>query len=377
MKERDMRKLLLAALMLVATPAFAQVPPTMDPNTVLGRLAGPPGPPIAIPFTTLGPQLSITQLCAGAAGPNLFCATPAVGSGSASLRALVSGDIPTINLNTGGPGGVTGNLPVSNLAGGVGANAGSYWAGDGTWKPVGTAVIPSINPDNVFANVTSVIASPTGVALPICPAGNALTYYGPGTAAYPHSFQCVSTSGPGANPSTPLTGVQFNNSGAFGANSNMTWTGGLSGPGALVLGTPGTATGQIQLAGATSGTVTLAAPAVASGTLVMPAGGGPLAITLAAGTAAMATAAIPSATCAAAVNGTATVGTVANVLATDTLSVSFVGDPTAVVGYQPATTGMLTIVHWTSAGAVSFKVCNNTAASITPGALTLNWRVDR
>jgi hypothetical protein len=201
---------------------------------------------------------------------------------------LVSGDIPPINLNTGGPGGVVGNLPVTNLNGGIGASGpGTYWGGDGAWHPVGTATIPSINPDNVFANVTSVIAAPVGTPLPICPAGNALTYYGPGTAAYPHSFQCVSTSGPGANPSTPLTGIQFNQSGAFGANPNMTWTGGLSGPGALVLGTPGTATGQIQLAGSTSGYVTLAGPAVASGTLVMPAGGGPLAITLAAGNVAL------------------------------------------------------------------------------------------
>src|SRR5215469_12844453 len=98
MKETEMRKLIIAALMLMATSAFAQVPPTLNPNTVLGRLGGTPGPAQQIPFATLGAQLSISQLCAGAAGPSLICATPFPGSGSASLRALVGADIPVINL---------------------------------------------------------------------------------------------------------------------------------------------------------------------------------------------------------------------------------------------------------------------------------------
>ena len=93
---------------------------------------------------------------------------------------------------------------------------------------------------------------------------------------------------------------------------------------------------------------------------------------IASGSRALATAAISSATCATVVTATAT-----GVLSTDAVSASFNGDPTAVTGYVPLTTGMLTIIVYPSADLVNFKVCNNTAASITPGAITLNWMVSR
>jgi hypothetical protein len=65
------------------------------------------------------------------------------------------------------------------------------------------------------------------------------------------------------------------------------------------------------------------------------------------------------------------------VLTTDVIEASFNGDPTGITGYVPATTGMLTIIPYPTAGYVNFKVCNNTSAGITPGAVTLNWRVTR
>ncbi len=94
--------------------------------------------------------------------------------------------------------------------------------------------------------------------------------------------------------------------------------------------------------------------------------------TVASGTAAMGTGAIASATCDTVVTVAAT-----GVVTTDTLTASFNGDPTAVTGYTPSTSGMLTIIPYPTAGDVNFKVCNNTSASITPGAITLNWRVSR
>jgi hypothetical protein len=95
-------------------------------------------------------------------------------------------------------------------------------------------------------------------------------------------------------------------------------------------------------------------------------------VTVASGTKALATGAISSATCTAAQTATAT-GT----LTTDTIQATFNADPTAVTGYIPSTSGMLTIIPYPTADTVNFKVCNNTSASITPGSITLNFRVTR
>jgi len=100
--------------------------------------------------------------------------------------------------------------------------------------------------------------------------------------------------------------------------------------------------------------------------------GSPVTSTIASGTSALGTSSISSAACASVVTTSAT-GT----LTTDVVLASFNGDPTAVTGYVPATTGMLTIISYPTANNVNFKVCNNTGSSITPGAITLNWRVVR
>ncbi len=97
-----------------------------------------------------------------------------------------------------------------------------------------------------------------------------------------------------------------------------------------------------------------------------------LARTIASGSKALATSAIGSAACSSAQTDTAT-GT----LTTDTIDATFNGDPTGVTGYVPLTAGMLTIIVYPSADTVNFKVCNNTSGSITPGAITLNWKVTR
>lgn len=94
--------------------------------------------------------------------------------------------------------------------------------------------------------------------------------------------------------------------------------------------------------------------------------------TIASGTSALGTGAIPSAACAPVVTTTAT-GTAT----TDSVIASFNADPTAVTGYIPLTSGMLTIIAYPTSNSVNFKVCNNTSSSVTPGAITLNWRVVR
>lgn len=100
--------------------------------------------------------------------------------------------------------------------------------------------------------------------------------------------------------------------------------------------------------------------------------GSPCPLDVAAGTAALGTALIASGACATAVASSAT-----GVLTTDTVQWTFNADPTSTVGYQPSTNGMLTIISYPTSGNVNFKVCNNTAAGVTPGAVTLNWRVAR
>lgn len=88
------------------------------------------------------------------------------------------------------------------------------------------------------------------------------------------------------------------------------------------------------------------------------------------GTSALGTSAINSGACATVVT-TAATGT----LTTDPIWWGFNGDPTGVTGYAPTANGMLTIMSYPSADNVNFKVCNNTSASVTPGAITLNWSV--
>ena len=110
--------------------------------------------------------------------------------------------------------------------------------------------------------------------------------------------------------------------------------------------------------------------ATAAAATLSSAGG--LTSTIAAGTSALGTSAIGSAACATVVTTSAT-----NTATTDVVLASFNGDPTAVTGYVPLTTGMLTIIAYPTSNNVNFKGCNNTSASITPGAITLIWRVVR
>jgi hypothetical protein len=65
------------------------------------------------------------------------------------------------------------------------------------------------------------------------------------------------------------------------------------------------------------------------------------------------------------------------VLSTDNIQLDFNSSPLGITGFIPATSGILTIIKWPTANNVNVAVCNYTASSITPGAVTLNFRVVR
>jgi hypothetical protein len=94
--------------------------------------------------------------------------------------------------------------------------------------------------------------------------------------------------------------------------------------------------------------------------------------TIASGSTALGTSTISSGACATVVTATAT-----GVVSTDTIAWNPNASIKAVTGYTPATTGGLSIAAFPSADLVSFDVCNWSNASITPGAVTVNWRVAR
>ena len=148
----------------------------------------------------------------------------------------------------------------------------------------------------------------------------------------------------------------------------------ITGTGNVMMSASPTTTGTLTAAAANfSGTVNLAGTVqVAGNAMTFPAAAATIPQIIASGAKALATSAIGSGACSSAQTDTATGATT-----TDAPSFTFASDPTAVTGYSPSTSGMLAIIPWVTSGTINFKVCNNTAASITPGAISINWRVIR
>lgn len=65
------------------------------------------------------------------------------------------------------------------------------------------------------------------------------------------------------------------------------------------------------------------------------------------------------------------------VLTTDIIIATLNGTPIGVTGYVPSDAGTLYIYAYPTTDNVNFVVCNNTTGSITPGAITINWKVLR
>lgn len=245
-------------------------------------------------------------------------------------------------------------FPVTSVTGGIGVTCspttGSAVCGAPATRRDNTATTDTITSTDKGTIVTESNAS--SVAVAITTAGFVSTDYftvknlGAGVATYTPSSGTIDGAATLVCPQNQSADLYFD-------GTNYKSLGKTCGLGALATVTPG------------------ANVATAAGVALSGAGG--LTSTIASGTAVLGTSAISSGACATVVTVSAT-----NVATTDVVSFGYNGDPTAVTGYGASATGaVLSIYPYPTSGNVNVKVCNSSSGSITPSAMTLNWRVTR
>lgn len=228
-------------------------------------------------------------------------------------------------------------------------------SGDLTCTSGGACTVTKINGTTPGTGVVTALGVNVGTAGSVLVNGGALGTPSSGTLTSVTGYTVAHLSGGGTGVVTAL-GVNVGSAGA-----PVLFNGALGTPSSATL----TSATGLPIAGITG----LGSNVGTAFAVALSAAGG-LTTTVASGTAALGTSAVASGVCGSAIPANAT-----GVVTTDTINAGFNGDPTAVTGYTAG--GMLTIVAYPTADHVNFKQCNLTAISITPSALTINWRVQR
>lgn len=293
------------------------------------------------------------------------------GTGYISLADANTGNIPTnatwwtnslgtTSANTISSSMVSGCLPLANGANSLIASlfcdngtTGSYSGTGGFSIPSSSAFI--IGPDSGIWRV--------GAATFSFGSATSSSYGGSGIIAGSATFGTLLVSGPAQMASiqagTPGASLVINEAG--GGPLTLTVNGGLSVNGAIYANSSYGIAGYVLSSNGPGSPVSWVAN-TAGGTTN----------TLCSGQISLGTSAIASGAAATVV--TATCSTLA---VTDNIQLDFAADPTSTTGYTPSVGGMLTIVKYPTSNTINVKVVNNTASSITPGAVTMNYRVVR